>query len=313
MYYFAGGITMAWGIALWWALPPDPVRARGFNERERYILVARLRSNNAGVRNTHLKTSQIWELLLDAKFWVVFAISFLSMIANGPISTFVPIIIHGLGFSELNSLLLKMPTGAYAGTVQLLLPYLAFKFTNIRTYLICVAQVGTVVAALLLWLLPTSNTGGLLFAIIILPSVGAGYAVLMGLVIANTAGYTKKSVASSGMYIGYCLGKRVCPPACNSTRRLTLHPLLGNFVGPLVFTPDDAPRYPKGFIIVVVASIVALLLSLVYRFLCIASNRRRDKEGHEESFDHAYDDDLTDKTVSLGALMLLCCLPLTLT
>lgn len=69
-----------------------------------------------------------------------------------------------------------------------------------------------------------------------------------------------------------------------------------------MFTPDDAPRYPKGFIVVVVASIVALLLSLVYRFLCIWSNKRRDKEGTEESFDHAYDDDLTDKTVRPGLI-----------
>lgn len=65
-----------------------------------------------------------------------------------------------------------------------------------------------------------------------------------------------------------------------------------------MFESEDAPRYPKGFIVVVVASIVALLLALVYRFLCIGSNRRRDEEGTEESFDHAYDDDLTDKTVS---------------
>lgn len=206
MYYFAGSITMAWGLALWWALPPDPVRVRGYSERERYILVARLRSNNAGVRNTHLKVGQIKELLLDSKFWTVFAISFLSMIANGPISTFIPILIKGFGFNELNSLLLMMPTGAFAGTMQLILPYLAFRFNNIRTYLICVAQVITMVAALLLWLLPIEETGGLLFAVIILPGVGAGYAVLMGLAIANTAGYTKKSVASSGMYIGYCLG-----------------------------------------------------------------------------------------------------------
>jgi hypothetical protein len=100
-----------------------------------------------------------------------------------------------------------MPVGAYAGTLQLLLPYLAYKFPNIRSYLIFAAQMGTVIASLLLWLLPSSAQGGLLFACIILPSVGAGYAVLMGLQLANIAGYTKRSIASSGLYIGYCLGE----------------------------------------------------------------------------------------------------------
>jgi hypothetical protein len=50
MYYFAGSITVVWGIVLFFVLPPDPIRAKGFDQRERYILVARLRSNNSGVR-----------------------------------------------------------------------------------------------------------------------------------------------------------------------------------------------------------------------------------------------------------------------
>ncbi|KAF5656338.1 allantoate permease [Fusarium circinatum] len=274
MYYFSGAFTIVWGIILVFVLPPDPVRAKGFNERERYILVARLKTNNSGVRNTHLKVAQIWELLLDPKFWTVFSIAFLSMIANAPISTFVPIIIHGFGFSTLNSLLLMMPCGAYAGTLQLLFPYLAYKYRNNRSYLVFIAQMGTVLAALLLWLLPLSATGALLFAVYILPSVGGGYAVLMGHQIANTAGYTKRSVASSGLYIGYCLG---------------------NFVGPLCFKKGDAPRFEPGFIVVVVTSIIAGLLALVYRGLCMWSNSKRDKSGTTEGFDHAYEDDLTDK------------------
>jgi MFS family permease len=83
MYYFAGALTVAWGLALYFFLLPDPVRAKGFSERERYIMVARLRSNNSGVRNTHLKVGQIRELLLDLKFWLMFFAATLSMIANG--------------------------------------------------------------------------------------------------------------------------------------------------------------------------------------------------------------------------------------
>ncbi|CAI0643177.1 unnamed protein product [Colletotrichum noveboracense] len=273
MFYFAGSLTIAWGLLLYFLLPADPIRAKGFSERERYILVARLRSNNSGVRNTHYKMDQVGELALDMKFWLVFAVAFLCMIANGPISTFVPIIINGFGFSTLNSLLLTMPAGAYGGTVQLVMPYVAYKFKNCRTWVIFGAQLGTTLAAILLWLLPRSAKGGLLFAAYILPSVGGGYAVLMGLQIANTAGYTKRSIASSGLYIGYCLG---------------------NFVGPLVFRKQDAPEYAFGFIVVVITSLAAGILCLVYRFHCVWQNKRRDRGGTMEGFDHAYDDDLTD-------------------
>ena len=207
MYYFAGALTIAWGIALWWLLPPDPVRARGFAERERYILVARLRTNNAGVRNIHLKTWQVVELLLDLKFWTVFAIAFLSSIPNGPMSSFIPIIIQGMGFSGLNSLLLKMPSGAWGCIMLLILPYLASRFRNMRVWLFAFAMSLTIMASLLLWLLPVSQKGALLFAIYMLPTFSSGYAIFMGLQIANTAGYTKKTLSSAGIYIGYCLGK----------------------------------------------------------------------------------------------------------
>ncbi|KAK2598857.1 hypothetical protein N8I77_012239 [Diaporthe amygdali] len=277
MYYFSGALTIVWGILLYFALPPDPIRAQGFDHRQRYILIARLRNNNSGVRNTHFKSDQVWELLLDVKFWLMFSTAFLSMIANGPISTFVPIIINGFGFSTLNSLLLVMPAGAYAGTVQLLFPYLASKYKDLRSWIYLGGQLLSTLAALLLWLLPLSAKGALLFAVYILPSTGGTYPVLMGLQIANTAGYTKRSLASSGLYIGYCLG---------------------NFVGPLIFKPQDAPRYAPAFLVVVITAIAAGLLAVVYRAVCVWHNNKRDKSGSVEGFDHAYEDDLTDIKVS---------------
>lgn len=99
-----------------------------------------------------------------------------------------------------------IPIGAYAGTMMLIFPYLAYRFENMRGYLYLVAQLLTTAASLILWLVPLSAVGALLFGAIILPSTGAGYAVLMGHSLANTAGYTKRTLSSSGLYIGYCLG-----------------------------------------------------------------------------------------------------------
>jgi predicted MFS family arabinose efflux permease len=217
MYLIAGALTIIWSAIIFFFMPPDPIRFKGFNDRERYIAVARLRINNAGVRNTHFKKEQLWELLIDVKFWIVFAMAFLIMIANGPVSTFTPIIIASFGFNRLNSLLLVMPAGAIIGTVEWVAPYIAYKYPNMRSWLVAVCQTGTITASLLLWLLPRDSTGGLLFGAYILATFGGGYAVLMGLQIANTAGYTKRSLASSGIFVGYCLG---------------------NFAGPLLFKPE---------------------------------------------------------------------------
>lgn len=206
MYLVAGAITILWALIILFFMPPDPIRAKGFNDRERYIAVARMRENNSGVRNTHFKAEQVWESLLDIKFWLIFAISFLMMIANGPVSSFIPIIISGFGFNSLNSLLLTLPAGVVIGTIELGAPYLAYRIPQIRTWIIAVCQLGTILASILLWQLPRHEKGGLLFACYILASFGGGYAVTMGLQIANTAGYTKRSVTSSGIFVGYCLG-----------------------------------------------------------------------------------------------------------
>lgn len=207
MYFFAGSLTIICGVVIYFVLPPDPIRAKGFNERERYIAVARMRTNNSGVRNTHFKSGQAVELLMDIKFWLIFFFAVCSMFANAPISTFQAIIIDGFGFNPLNSLLLMIPSGVYAGTMMLITTYLAYKFPGWRAYIIIMCQLVTTTAALLLWLLPRSALGGLLFGCYILPTLGAGYAVSMGLFLANNAGYTKRSLASSGLYIGYSLGE----------------------------------------------------------------------------------------------------------
>ena len=69
---------------------------------------------------------------------------------------------------------------------------------------------------------------------------------------------------------------------------------LGNFVGPLLFKPEDAPVYAPGFVAVLATSIAAAALAVVYRYVCLWENAKRDKTGTMEGFDHAYEDDLTD-------------------
>ena len=87
MYLLAGLLTIVWAFVVYFLLPPDPIRAKGFSARERYVAVARVRVNNSGVRNTHWKLAQVIEALTDTKFWIMFFILFFSNIPNGCFST----------------------------------------------------------------------------------------------------------------------------------------------------------------------------------------------------------------------------------
>jgi hypothetical protein len=65
----------------------------------------------------------------------------------------------------------------------------------------------------------------------------------------------------------------------------------------LLFQAKDAPDYAPGFRATVATSAAAAALTMVYRFYCIRENKKRDKTGIVEAFEHAYDDDLTDRKV----------------
>ncbi|KAL2815244.1 major facilitator superfamily domain-containing protein [Aspergillus cavernicola] len=274
MFLCAGAVTVLWSIVVLLYLPGDPTRSRGFSERETYIAVARLRSNNTGVRNLHFKSSQVLDALSDLRFWLIISIATLTMITNGPQSTFQAIIVNSFGFSRLNSLLLLMPFGFIIGTIQLVGPYVAYKYANLRTYIVIACQCLTIMSSLLLWLLPRSELGGLLVGIYFLGSFGGAYVVLMIIQVANTAGYTKRAFTSAGIFIAYSAG---------------------NVIGPLLFRSEDAPRYVTGWTIVVVTQATAAVLTLVYRYFCMWENQRRDRSGIMESYDHAFEDDLTDQ------------------
>lgn len=53
-------------------LPDSPVSAPGLTQRERRITVERLRDNQTGVENKHLKPYQILEAFLDYKMYFFF-------------------------------------------------------------------------------------------------------------------------------------------------------------------------------------------------------------------------------------------------
>jgi hypothetical protein len=62
-----------------------------------------------------------------------------------------------------------------------------------------------------------------------------------------------------------------------------------------LFKPEDHRVYAPGFIAVLITSIAAAALIIVYRYVCVWENKKRDRTGTLEAFEHAYEDDLTDR------------------
>lgn len=66
-FLIVGALCCIWGIVMFIFLPDSPVTAKGLSMKERRLAVERLRDNQTGVENKHLKGYQIREALLDLK------------------------------------------------------------------------------------------------------------------------------------------------------------------------------------------------------------------------------------------------------
>lgn len=75
---------------------------------------------------------------------------------------------------------------------------------------------------------------------------------------------------------------------------------IGNILGPFLFKEKDAPGYAPGFEASVATAVAAAVISIIYRYYCMWENQKRDKTGTLEAFEHAYDDDLTDRKVRIS-------------
>lgn len=89
-------------------LPDSPVTAKGLSKRQRRIAVDRIRENQTGVENKHLKPYQILEAFKDYKLYMFFILGVVCNIPNGGISNFGTIIIQGFGFSTLVTTLMQV-------------------------------------------------------------------------------------------------------------------------------------------------------------------------------------------------------------
>lgn len=98
MFFIFGGITVLFGLTLWWLLPDSPMTASFLNRHERFIVINRLRSNKTGVKNSHFKKDQVLETFTDMRVWLLVLGVFCHNMTNSLQTTFTGIIIKGYPF-----------------------------------------------------------------------------------------------------------------------------------------------------------------------------------------------------------------------
>ncbi|KAK4688945.1 hypothetical protein P7C73_g1165, partial [Tremellales sp. Uapishka_1] len=105
-------------------------------------------------------------------------------------------------------------------------------------------------------LISPNAVGGSLGSLFIIYFYWAPYVVITSVVIANTGGYTKKTVVYGVAYCGY---------------------LVGNIVGPQTFRAAQAPTYTGGIVAMLVCYCIAILLIFVYYLNILRLNKKKER------------------------------------
>lgn len=109
--YLWGSFTIFFGIVFYFVVPNDQASAVFLNKREKYVAVERLRENQAVVENPHFQWYQAREALTDPRCLLMIPLAFLNVIPNACVSTFSPIVLRGMGYTPLETIIMVSPGG----------------------------------------------------------------------------------------------------------------------------------------------------------------------------------------------------------
>lgn len=272
LFLLYGLVTIVVGICVILFLPDNPMKSR-LSDTEKVFIINRIRGNETGIENKHLKWSQVKEVFLDIRSWIIAVIVISTNVPNGAVSSFQSIIISSFGFDEYETLLLNLPSAAVAFFSVLFGTLWAGKY-NARCIAIIILIIPTLIGGALMAWLPADNKAGLLAGNYMTSTVGASLPLLYSWITANYAGHSKKTTMSAIVLMSFCIG---------------------NIIGPKTFRDSDAPAYIPAKICIVAFLAFAIMLTVALVVLYTWENKRRDKLGEIEMPPDFELMDLTDK------------------
>ncbi|KAJ6114448.1 MFS general substrate transporter [Penicillium sp. IBT 16267x] len=272
MFLIVGLFTMVIGGLVIWLLPDNPMSSR-LSHAEKIMAIERIRANNTGIENKHFKPDQVAECLRDPQILLLSLLTIAGSVPNGAVSSFQSIVISSLGFSNEQTTLLQIPSGAIAVLSVLSATWLASKYNARGLNIIAWSALGGLVGGSLLAFLPEENRAGKLVGNYLCQVVGAFLPCAYSFAGANNAGHTKKVTVNAILLMSFCVG---------------------NILGPLTFRDKDAPNYTPAKITIVAVDSATIVLTTILLLYYKWENKRRDQrpQEHQQNIEFL---DLTDR------------------
>ncbi|KAK6908421.1 hypothetical protein I203_102422 [Kwoniella mangroviensis CBS 8507] len=264
LFIIVGGFTVVVGVLTLIFLPDSPMKAKCWTDKQKTMIIERLRINEQGVQDSRWKWEQMWEAFQDPAVWCYWVMQIAGFIIVNGLAVFANIIVKGLGFTVRQTQLLNLAQGGFS-----LIIYFGTAWVARLTNQTCLVLAGTMAIALagtvVLLTVPVSpkTAPGLLLTFYFANFVIAAGSLLYSIVTRNIAGQTKKTCVTAMLFVTYGAG-------C--------------IIGPQVFRAKDAPRYKFAFAVHIGLYALFIVMTFILRIIFMRRNhvRRRDHEGTEQ-------------------------------
>ncbi|KAI6081263.1 putative pantothenate transporter [Hypoxylon rubiginosum] len=151
IFLIEGVVPIGFAFVVLALLPSHPTQLRwGFSEAEKaHIMKRSARAHNTA--EPHVKFTQIWKIMYDLHFWLFILISCGGNFCQSSLSNFLPDIIAGFGYDDVNAQLFTTIVYVCGCVGIIFFSRLADK-TNARGMITAISTVGAVVGyAILIW------------------------------------------------------------------------------------------------------------------------------------------------------------------
>jgi len=256
LFLVEGLPTVIMGLIGFYAIPNDPGSCRFLTEDEKKIAVARtVRQTGTTDRGGHkVDWNEFFHTLIDIKSMLPAIMFFSINVGFSSLPVFLPAIIHGMGFTSINSQGLSAPPYVVTTIMVVAAAFLSDKLLQ-RGYLIAI--ISSVGAAGYLILAICDNTGVRYFAVYL---ASAGVFPCVALLLAwqgnNQGSDTKRGTGFVLMQIiGQC----------------------GPILGTRIFPTSDGPYYKKGLYISFGFQCLVTVLALTLRTYLVWENKKLDE------------------------------------
>jgi hypothetical protein len=142
LFLIEGLITLVIGISAFFLMVPSPVQTKRwfnkkgwFTEREEKIVVNKVLRDDPTKGDMHnrqgLNLKMLYQALSDWHLWPMYLIGIVAYIPEGTVSSYMTLLLRGMGFSVFHTNLLCIPYNFLKIIILLAVTYFSERFTNI--------------------------------------------------------------------------------------------------------------------------------------------------------------------------------------